>query len=525
MVQRTAVLALTCLAGLSLAPVARAENTSLFQSLATVVQPLSLSPSPVPADVAQASLPQPQVWLAQATATSETASETPSASSASDSPVLLNPGATSDDVKVLQRQLQDLGYYAGPIDGQYGLGTQQSIRNFQQSQNLPATGVLDQSTWNQMTTPELFSDSSGASSTSGSTSEGSTDDQSPSLSPTGDNPVSPDGSESGGETDQTTPMGTLAPNSPSATDPAPASEGEGAGTSGDAAAQTADPGESPQDQPVPNGQNQRSWPRGFLFLALLLLVGLPITLIAALLLWKRLRSDADAKAESSETQLHGAPAGQPPVSPTTTDSSNGSVSPLSPMAGSEDLGRTYQFAGTANSAADSTTRLARIDILDELIGDLEKPDPEIRHKAIWELGQRGNSNAVQPLVSAMIDADSKERSLILAALSEIGTRTMKPMQQALAMSLQDQNPEVRKNAIRDLMRVYDLMTQMSQLLGHAAQDQHPEVQQTAQWAMERLSHLRQLPPPKPSSSLSSGIPTTDFLTEDTSSFAPRRMPD
>jgi peptidoglycan hydrolase-like protein with peptidoglycan-binding domain len=524
MVQRTAVLALTCLAGLSFTPEARAGNTDLFQPLATVVEPLLLSSSSTQPDSAQARSIQGEAWLvAQATAP-ETTSEPPSTPSASNSPILLNPGTASDDVKVLQRQLQDLGYYAGPIDGQYGLGTQQSIRTFQQSQNLPTTGVLDQNTWDQMTTPELFSKPSGATSTTGNTPEGTVGDPLPSPSSAGDNPADANADPSG-KTDEATPMGTLAPTSPAATASEPANEGEGAGTAGDAAAQTANPEGTTQEQPSPDAQNQRSRPRGLLFLALLLLIGLPITLIAAFLLWRRLRSDADAASESPETQLYNAPTGQPPASPTTTGFRNGAMSTPSQTAGAGDTGSAHQFSGDTNSAADRTTRLARIDILDELISDLEKPDPEIRHKAIWELGQRGNSNAVQPLVSAMIDADSKERSLILAALSEIGTRTMKPMQQALAMSLQDQNPEVRKNAIRDLMRVYDLMTQMSQLLGHAAQDQHPEVQQTAQWAMERLSHLRQLPPPKPSSSISSGISTTDFLTEDTSSFAPRRMPD
>ncbi|HEY9736774.1 MAG TPA: peptidoglycan-binding domain-containing protein, partial [Trichocoleus sp.] len=35
------------------------------------------------------------------------------------SPVLLSPGTKSEDVRVLQRQLQQLGYYNGPIDGAY----------------------------------------------------------------------------------------------------------------------------------------------------------------------------------------------------------------------------------------------------------------------------------------------------------------------------------------------------------------------------------------------------------------------
>jgi HEAT repeat protein len=145
----------------------------------------------------------------------------------------------------------------------------------------------------------------------------------------------------------------------------------------------------------------------------------------------------------------------------------------------------------ANSLTEApTSRLSKVDILDELINDLNSPDPTARRKAIWELGQRGHSLAVQPLVRLMVSADSKERSLILAALSEISARTLKPMNRALSLSLQDENPEVRKNAIRDLTRIYDLMGQAGQLLSHAASDEDPEVRQTAAWAMDQFNRLR-----------------------------------
>ncbi|MGH2414312.1 MAG: HEAT repeat domain-containing protein, partial [Microcystaceae cyanobacterium] len=88
--------------------------------------------------------------------------------------------------------------------------------------------------------------------------------------------------------------------------------------------------------------------------------------------------------------------------------------------------------------------------------------------------------------------DSQERSLILEALSQISTRTLKPMNQALAISLQDKNPQVRKNAIRDLTRIYDLMSQVSQLLCHAIDDSDTDVQETAKWALNQLN--LQMPP-------------------------------
>ncbi len=141
---------------------------------------------------------------------------------------------------------------------------------------------------------------------------------------------------------------------------------------------------------------------------------------------------------------------------------------------------------------EETTPLAKINIVDALIQDLQNPDPAKRRKAIWELGQRGDSRAIQPLVDLMLDSDSSQRSLILAVLSEIGTRTLKPMNRALAVSLQDDSPEVRKNAIRDLTRIYDVVAQMSQLLNHAIDDSDREVSDTAQWALSQLNRIRAL---------------------------------
>lgn len=146
-----------------------------------------------------------------------------------------------------------------------------------------------------------------------------------------------------------------------------------------------------------------------------------------------------------------------------------------------------------NLPVQETTRIAKINIVDQLIGDLNKPDPQKRRKAIWELAQRGDSRAMQPLVNLLMDADSQERSLILEALSQIGTRTVKPMNRALAVALQDDNAEVRKNAIRDLTRMYESLGQLSQLLRHAVEDPDKEVQETARWALSQLSRIRTLP--------------------------------
>jgi HEAT repeats len=136
-----------------------------------------------------------------------------------------------------------------------------------------------------------------------------------------------------------------------------------------------------------------------------------------------------------------------------------------------------------------TARLEKIDIVTELIQDLQSLDPSERRKAIWDLGQHGDSRAVLPMVDLMRDSDSGQRSLILAAVSEIGMKTLKPVNRALMLSLQDGSSDVRKNGIRDVTRLYDLVGQVSQLLQHAATDPDQEVQETATWALTQLNRI------------------------------------
>ncbi len=142
---------------------------------------------------------------------------------------------------------------------------------------------------------------------------------------------------------------------------------------------------------------------------------------------------------------------------------------------------------------ENTSRLAKVNIVEELVKDLRSPEPVKRHKAIWDLANLGDSRAVQPLLDLMMDSDSQQRSLILATLSEIGIRTLKPMNRALAISLQDESPEVRQNAIRDLTRIYDMVAQVSQMLCHALEDTDPQVQETARYALSQMNRIRALP--------------------------------
>ncbi|WP_228056756.1 HEAT repeat domain-containing protein [Microcoleus sp. LEGE 07076] len=142
-----------------------------------------------------------------------------------------------------------------------------------------------------------------------------------------------------------------------------------------------------------------------------------------------------------------------------------------------------------NSSFPETGDRAKVDLIEELIDDLQHLNPALRRKAIWELGQQGDSRAVEPLLDLLANSDSKQYSLILASVSEIGIRTLKPMNNAWSISLQNENPEVRKNAIRDLTRIYELVNQISYLLHRATDDPDAEVQETARWAINQLNRI------------------------------------
>lgn len=50
------------------------------------------------------------------------------------------------DVKDVQRALKKKGYYNGPIDGRAGDKTRSGVREFQQDEDLPATGRINAAT-------------------------------------------------------------------------------------------------------------------------------------------------------------------------------------------------------------------------------------------------------------------------------------------------------------------------------------------------------------------------------------------
>jgi len=56
------------------------------------------------------------------------------------------PRANADQVREVQHALKSQGHDPGPIDGTLGADTQEALRAFQKSQDLPVTGQLDSET-------------------------------------------------------------------------------------------------------------------------------------------------------------------------------------------------------------------------------------------------------------------------------------------------------------------------------------------------------------------------------------------
>ena len=368
----------------------------------------------------------------------------------------LGIGSRGEPVRQLQRRLTAADYYSGPIDGLYGLETQRAVVALQRAFGLADTGTLNEATWAAL--------ESGA--------QGSPDDE------------------------------------------FVFKEGE----ADDAA--IAQPAESEAESKLPSVDEIASVPSveteftggikpvfalGLGLVALLGSFGVGFFMAHR----SKRKANGDEGWRTSDPDTVGvdpafvknsaAPIGASSALPA---GAQGVQTNFQPVVDSSHLnnGATgiQQNAPVFNSGYSSQSRgqvgatgpLSQVDVIEGLIGELRDLNPAKRRKAIWELGQRGNSIAVQPLVDAMPNADSKEKSLLLAALSEIGIRSLRPMNRAMAIAFQDPNPEVRKNAIRDLSRVYDLVVQISHMLGHAAEDEDAEVRQTATWALDKLNHIR-----------------------------------
>jgi peptidoglycan hydrolase-like protein with peptidoglycan-binding domain len=367
----------------------------------------------------------------------------------------LDVGAKGEAVKALQRRLQQNNFYSDPIDGIYGLATQRAVSAFQSEMGLDSTGSMNDETWQKL--QSLPTESADDTTLPPVTAEASLE-----TAPTASELPSGDGDDAAAV--ETENEGGLLKTFGLSLGLAAIAAGIGGAlfvfNRRKAVASNEDDGWGEVDVnpalPLQNSANRVSHAAS-----------------------QVIRSDRAEQAQFTQ-----APSAQTVIQGgrTVLQSNGRSVANGNGAGG--------QIATQSSGQMGEATPLAQVDVIQGLIGDLRNPDPTRRRKVIWELGQRGNSLAVQPLVDAMVDADSKEKSLLLASLSEIGMRSLKPMNRALAIALQDDNPEVRKNAIRDLTRIYELVVQISHMLGHATEDEDPEVRQTATWALEQLNRIR-----------------------------------
>ncbi|MGB3670306.1 MAG: peptidoglycan-binding protein [Phormidesmis sp.] len=98
----------------------------------------------VDAQAADTSSPAP------ADTTSAAEADPPQADAPSDPPIL-RPNFEGSAVAQLQRELTQLGYYSGPVDGTYGEQTQAAVKKFQADQQLEVDAIVGPSTWDALT--------------------------------------------------------------------------------------------------------------------------------------------------------------------------------------------------------------------------------------------------------------------------------------------------------------------------------------------------------------------------------------
>lgn len=366
----------------------------------------------------------------------------------------IEPGSEGKEVRVLQDHLKGLGYFEGSLDGEYGTATQTAVSEFQTSQGLEATGVLDGETWTQIKAAYQAQQN-----------------------PEGDAEAADEKEKPAKKKPRFTRerlilliggLVTLA-------------IGGGGLFMLLSAFSKAMPAPPPKfvDEEEEEEEEDLEMPQT----AIASSNSEPIFDLPELELLDQLPPEEDGNHSKPEVKFL-PPQAEPKLE---KPASKKKKEPKTRNGKKRDkTASNYQKP----LAVKPSPSLPKLDLVEELIQDLQKPQPETRRKAIWELAQRADSRAVQPLIGLLIDSDSQQRGLILEALAQIGTRTLKPMNRALTIALQDENAQVRKNAIRDLTQVYENIAKLSRLLYLAEDDPDPEVQETARWALDRLNRLQ-----------------------------------
>ena len=64
-------------------------------------------------------------------------------------------GSKGEEVKKIQERLKGLGYYRGPIDGEFGGGTYAAVKAFQRAKKITVDGVVGSETWKALFKEEI----------------------------------------------------------------------------------------------------------------------------------------------------------------------------------------------------------------------------------------------------------------------------------------------------------------------------------------------------------------------------------
>ena len=75
------------------------------------------------------------------TASDSSSSDSSSSSSSSSAPTSWSKGSSGEEVEKIQTRLKELGFYNGPIDGDFGEATDQAFRAFQEAAGLTVDGI------------------------------------------------------------------------------------------------------------------------------------------------------------------------------------------------------------------------------------------------------------------------------------------------------------------------------------------------------------------------------------------------
>ncbi|MEO0648596.1 MAG: peptidoglycan-binding protein, partial [Cyanobacteria bacterium J06650_10] len=102
---------------------------------------------PAPSDISETAV-VPPVAPAEPVANTPAPAEPPTQPQG---PPILRPEVEGSAVSQLQRELQQLGYYDGEIDGIYGDLTQSAVKEFQADKGLEVDAVVGPSTWEALT--------------------------------------------------------------------------------------------------------------------------------------------------------------------------------------------------------------------------------------------------------------------------------------------------------------------------------------------------------------------------------------